>query len=449
MAVSWGNRLAQDLKSSALASFLSAASFESCPLGEILLAEDERARLLDALGSAAGTAPGPRVWLLPFLGNVGEVGGVCVHGGSGREKAVVERQVEKVKDQLDHCACSTFGVEASVHAIKGGQRSPPRGAVTKPRRLVLLSAGAQSVPAALSLPAAILGAGAQLDDFRLNRFEVVEARSKAEREAAYILHMEKDTFQEERELVRRRIFEGDDPMLCCRTWLLGQRAACDALDSCGMERGTGNLPGSQGGTIYAAAVTVKLNAYRKGFGRWAQIMNLSSRYERRGLGTLLIAGLEELLRGEDVDIVVLYPAWNGKAPAFWSSLGFGACRRSQLPPEELVPFESGGPLVPEFETGQRAPLPRWEKRIADCAVRREDARPVRRLGGEALLLAAQGLRAQNRAKPRAADKRSRGNAEPLEAPTRHRRALSSVRHTASAKLASRNALRWMRMEAST
>merc|ERR1719480_459832 len=106
-----------------------------------------------------------------------------------------------------------------------------------------------------------------------------------------------------------------------------------------------------------------MNAYQNRRGRWAQILNMSARRERLGFGTLLIAGLEELLMPEAVDVVVLYPAENGRAPAFWSSLGFGAREVSHLPAEELVPHDQGGPLLPEFDTGTQVVLPRWEKRL--------------------------------------------------------------------------------------
>ncbi|CAK0794970.1 unnamed protein product, partial [Prorocentrum cordatum] len=98
-------------------------------------------------------------------------------------------------------------------------------------------------------------------------------------------------------------------------------------------------------------------------GRWAQILNMSTKRERHGHGTMLIAGLEELLRREDVDVVVLYPAENGRAPAFWSSIGFGNRENSFLPEEELVPHDqvrpgtkdTPGPLLPEFDPGTRRP----------------------------------------------------------------------------------------------
>jgi len=77
-----------------------------------------------------------------------------------------------------------------------------------------------------------------------------------------------------------------------------------------------------------------------------------------------MAGVEELLRQEGVDVIVLYPAYNGRAPIFWSSIGFCGYTVSHLPKEELVAHDRGGPLLPEFETSRHTPLPRWEKRIA-------------------------------------------------------------------------------------
>merc|ERR1719356_1837008 len=129
-------------------------------------------------------------------------------------------------------------------------------------------------------------------------------------------------------------------------------------------RGRGGRGVRDLGSAFLAAVTVRINSYDRREGRWAQILNMSTKRERHGHGTMLIAGLEELLRREDTDVVVLYPAENGRAPAFWSSIGFGQRETSLLPDEELVPHDQGGPLLPEFDPGSHTALPRWEKRIA-------------------------------------------------------------------------------------
>eukprot|EP00811_Abedinium_folium_P033393 NODE_635_length_2876_cov_6.845762.p2 GENE.NODE_635_length_2876_cov_6.845762~~NODE_635_length_2876_cov_6.845762.p2 ORF type:complete len:177 (-),score=54.62 NODE_635_length_2876_cov_6.845762:600-1130(-) len=94
---------------------------------------------------------------------------------------------------------------------------------------------------------------------------------------------------------------------------------------------------------------------------------MSARRERQGLGTILVAGLEVLLRLEGVGVVVLYPAENGRAPSFWASIGYAAPAEGEsfLPAEELVPHTSGGALWPEFDTGTQRALPRWEKEITE------------------------------------------------------------------------------------
>lgn len=246
----------------------------------------------------------------------------------------------------------------------------------------------------------------------LEHLEVKEVEGVAEKDAAYSLHLSKNTFYEERNLVEYRIYSGE---VChCRTWVLVQReptspqltpsystapgaqipgtpgfgqlpnalaGGAEPLPPVGTPgRGRGRTRGrgctarggsrgpvtrkaTSGPATYFAAVTVRINVYQNRPGRWAQILNMSTRRERNGFGTMLIAGLEELLTAEDIDVVVLYPAENGRAPAFWSSLGFGAHDVSCLPDEELVPHDQGGPLLPEFDTGSLIVLPRWEKRL--------------------------------------------------------------------------------------
>jgi len=96
---------------------------------------------------------------------------------------------------------------------------------------------------------------------------------------------------------------------------------------------------------------------------WAQVLNMSVKRERAGIGTILAAGLEELLRRENTDVLLLYPAQNGRAPSFWASLGYSTREDSLLPEEELKPHSEGGPLMPEIDPEGYVPLPRWEKYI--------------------------------------------------------------------------------------
>eukprot|EP00929_Paragymnodinium_shiwhaense_P096553 TRINITY_DN58176_c0_g2_i3.p1 TRINITY_DN58176_c0_g2~~TRINITY_DN58176_c0_g2_i3.p1 ORF type:complete len:515 (-),score=104.12 TRINITY_DN58176_c0_g2_i3:417-1961(-) len=208
----------------------------------------------------------------------------------------------------------------------------------------------------------------------LHLMEVREANSNEEKDAACKIHLSKNTFAEERQLVKIRIYEGVPWRM--RTWLLVGpvlEVACDESaatsltesNSSGVAVGrakakakgkagakqTGQRNGKAAGEnesalpqqMSYAAVTLRLNPYRRGGGgMWAQVLNMSVMRERHGLGTALMAGLEEVLRREEVDVLALYPAENGRAPAFWASIGFSARENSLLPVEELVPQEEGG-----------------------------------------------------------------------------------------------------------
>mmetsp|Transcript_51145 Transcript_51145/g.110871 ORF Transcript_51145/g.110871 Transcript_51145/m.110871 type:complete len:402 (-) Transcript_51145:739-1944(-) len=198
--------------------------------------------------------------------------------------------------------------------------------------------------------------------------EVVEVTTQFEKEAACALHLAKPTFDPERELVKRRVHKGDDPHLRCRTWILRHPLPQMPGDSfrvlSSVAKHVQGKTHALEGNICLAAVTVRINAYQnRPHARWAQILNMSSLRERHGLGTLLIAGMEELLKKEEVDVVVLYPAWNGRAAPFWASLGFCPGDISLLPDEELVPYDKNGPLLPEYEALRNEPLPRWEKHL--------------------------------------------------------------------------------------
>lgn len=264
--------------------------------------------------------------------------------------------------------------------------------------------------------------GPELGLIPVEQLEVREVDSNHEQEEAVSLHLSKNTFHEEREFVKLRVYRGHT---CgCRTWALVCRS--DIVNSAGA------LPLAEPGlspaakakakanakdvpVVFLAAATLRLNAYRNYEGCWAQILNMSTRRERHGLGTHLIAGLQELLRKETVNAVVLYPALNGRAPAFWSSVGFSLREVSVLPVEERT---KSGPLLPEFDFASGEALPRWEKRILGSSLvaslkkqhptrRAAGRRPSSgfpffrmvsavssRLGGEKLRLASEGLVAQ-------------------------------------------------------
>merc|ERR1711948_26882 len=118
-----------------------------------------------------------------------------------------------------------------------------------------------------------------------------------------------------------------------------------------------------------AAITLQVNPYveRRG-SAWAQILHMSSRYERRGHGRRLFREVERLVAASRaIDVLVCYPVGR-EAACFWRSCGFArapGAEASLLPPEDLVPAgKCGGRLIPEVEGRSGAELPRWEKRVA-------------------------------------------------------------------------------------
>jgi hypothetical protein len=204
----------------------------------------------------------------------------------------------------------------------------------------------------------------------LEGLAVHEACTQAERDEAVRIILAKNTFQEERDAVHARVY--DEASCNCRTWLLvaaeslpqhaaKQQLSCDtqAPDRSALQPNS-KRPVKQ---VYHAAATVRLNPYRDGRGRWAQIFNMSVVRERRGFGTVLLAGLEVLLQREAVDVMLLYPAENGRAPHFWNSTGYTAPLESHLPIEDLRSVQDGGWLMPEFDPATMKELPRWEKRL--------------------------------------------------------------------------------------
>jgi len=175
-------------------------------------------------------------------------------------------------------------------------------------------------------------------------YSVVEVDSDEQRKQVWELHTQKAAFANEHEHLKARIFRNEDGPIHCRSWLL---TATDL-----------------GKTNFLGAATVRINPYiRKDELAWAQIMNLSVLHERRGYGTRLIAGVEELLWRERVDVCALFPVPNNRADSFWTSLGYALWPDSLLPPEELE-SRSGALLAEGFiENGVKKILPRWEKKL--------------------------------------------------------------------------------------
>jgi len=194
---------------------------------------------------------------------------------------------------------------------------------------------------------------------------VQEVESQDEMTGAISLHLSKRTFCKEQNLVRWRVMSGEEEKCQCRTWILISNAhLCPPNEP--VQGGKRQLSNNIDPNVYLAAVTIRINYYINREGRWAQVLNMStgSLYERQGYGTILMAGVEDLLRQECIDLVVLYPAQNNRAPQFWTSLGYGEPGHgSWLPEEERVSHQQGGPLLPEMDPYLNATLPRWEKKI--------------------------------------------------------------------------------------
>jgi hypothetical protein len=173
-------------------------------------------------------------------------------------------------------------------------------------------------------------------------YSVLEVVTEAQKQCAYKLHSQKSAFAHELSFLKARIFDNETGAVQCRTWLLSVE--------CGSE------------AAFAAAVTTRINPYIKKSGfAWAQIMNLSVCVERQGYGTRLVAGLEELLWRDNIDVIALYPVQNNRADNFWKSIGYGLQPESLLPQEELEKA-----LLTEgyVDNGIKRVLPRWEKEIS-------------------------------------------------------------------------------------
>jgi len=194
------------------------------------------------------------------------------------------------------------------------------------------------------------------------RPQLVRAASDRQKEAAIALHLSKDAFSEstEAEFTRRRIEEGR--LFRCVSWNL-------------------ELNGE-----VLAACTLRYNNFARSHGtlgdRWVQVMNISSKVERRGHGTRLFELLERELRREDIFTVVLFPADNHIAPKFWDRLGFKEVgqrtgRASMLPPEDSQDFEK---LIVEMDVVTGKSLHRWEKNIS--IAHNSLSLPVKRKFGE-------------------------------------------------------------------
>mmetsp|Transcript_90644 Transcript_90644/g.142239 ORF Transcript_90644/g.142239 Transcript_90644/m.142239 type:complete len:460 (-) Transcript_90644:54-1433(-) len=171
-------------------------------------------------------------------------------------------------------------------------------------------------------------------------FEVAEIITDEDKKLVLQLHSNKAAFNNDRKWLQLRIFSNEDGSVHCRSWALTL------------------------GEVIVAAATVRLIPYINRDGvAWAQIMNVSVGREHEGYGTRLVAGLEELLWRERVDVVVLYPVPNNRADRFWATLGYSEREESLLPPEELDPKNNA--LIPEGweHKGVRTVLPRWEKML--------------------------------------------------------------------------------------
>lgn len=199
---------------------------------------------------------------------------------------------------------------------------------------------------------------------------VSEAVSLSERNAALMLHLSKKAFSSEKDLLRLRILGGRPHN--CKTYVMHDIAEKKDTNYCyhGWRR--------EEQERYLGAVTVRLNEYVKARRtRWCQVLNISSRFERKGNGRRLYLETEGLIRArERVDVIVLYPV-DDAAEQFWRSCGFhlSVDKQGSLLPAEDLDHKAGGKLVPYWrgENEYAQLLPRWEKRIDGvCQGRRED-----------------------------------------------------------------------------
>jgi len=184
-------------------------------------------------------------------------------------------------------------------------------------------------------------------------YTVSEVVSEEHKERAWQLHSSKVAFANEHAHLKARIFDNESGKVHCRSWLLAE------------------VDGDTSESTFLAAITVRLNPYMHTAGlAWAQVMNLSVCEERKGYGIRLVAGVEQLLRREGVDVVSLYPVQNNRATTFWASMGYAKQADSLLPPCELD--IKNGALLPEgyVVNEEKVILPRWEKSLSkDCSER--------------------------------------------------------------------------------
>lgn len=320
--------------------------------------------------------------------SAGGIASSCVDGGGGStdtiqnsscaEKRARARVPALTKDAADGCiasrtrrsqsSCSGLTSRTALEArdaFTQQRNNTPSASSTRRTKPTTAPVAAKVAPVTARVQTATLavmgrntGLNLELPAISPELFEVIEVDSREEKQAAVHMHLSKNTCHEESQIVHERVFDGDHAL--CRTWVLIQPPTTSGA----RVRGA-----SVTGVTYLAAVTLRLNVYRGRPGRWAQVLNMSTRRERPGLGTTLIAGMEELLRRELVDIIVLYIADNGRAPALWSTLGYERVAEggSLLPPEDVLEVSKGGSLVPEFESHTMQLLPRWEKRIGSPA----------------------------------------------------------------------------------
>jgi len=183
-----------------------------------------------------------------------------------------------------------------------------------------------------------------------------EASARELRKAALELHSSKPTYGLEKSALRERIFPAEGSGW--HTYVLfGDAGFCMGIH--------GSRP-TYDKSSYFSAITLRVNEYADcRYSRWAQILNMSSRIERRGYGSRLFQEVESRMGTlENVDVFVCYPA-DASAAAFWSACGFKLREESLLPERELVPFVEGGCLIVEVNGSTGVELPRWEKRVGD------------------------------------------------------------------------------------
>lgn len=188
--------------------------------------------------------------------------------------------------------------------------------------------------------------------------KLIEACSQEVQEACINLHTSKPVFSMEAETgwVQERIVNGD--AYDCKTFaLVDENKETDVRAS--VIARFNYCPALEGDDAASLSSKEEGNQYERGELHWAQIMNISAKTEGQGDGSYLFRLLEDFFKAQELNLVVLFPAANVKAPKFWRKLGFK--ERSDAP---LLPDRERPKVIAEFDVTTGIVLPMWEKDLS-------------------------------------------------------------------------------------